>query len=461
MRGVRVTRTTPRRGARSRAVALTGAGALLLLTGCGGGDDESASGDTLTIAVVDNGDLDTLQEMSDAFLAEHPEVEIEWVREGENELRETVTTDVGTGAGRFDVATVGTYEAQVWADQELLTPLTDMPEGFDAGAFIPEVADALTHEDTLQAAPFYGESTFTMYRTDLLDEVGVEMPERPTWDDVVAAATAIEEQTDTAGACVRGKPGWGENAAVVTAMAHSYGARWYDEEWSPELDSDAWRQASETYLALAGMAPEGVADAGYAENLALFQDGQCGIWVDATTAASFVTDGEASSVADDVDFAFAPGTEAGRASNWLWAWALAIPASSDQPELAKEFVTWATSSEYAQLVADEQGWAAVPAGNRTDLYENPDYTEAAPFADLALESIQTSDIGAPSSDPVPYVGMQYVDVPAFQSLGNAVGQQYSTAIEGDLSLDEVLERSQWVAGETIEQTRLLAEQDED
>ncbi|WP_237141509.1 ABC transporter substrate-binding protein [Serinicoccus hydrothermalis] len=459
MRRVRDVRSASAQGSRSKVVALTGAGALLL-AGCGGGDEQTA-GDTLTIAVVDNGDLDTLQEMSEAFLAEHPDVEIEWVREGENELRETVTTDVGTGAGRFDVATVGTYEAQVWADQELLTPLTDMPEGFDASAFIPEVADALSHEGTLQAAPFYGESTFTMYRTDLLDEVGVEMSDRPTWDDVVAAATAIDEQTDTAGVCVRGKPGWGENTAVVTAMAHSYGARWYDPDWSPELDSDAWRQASETYLALAGMAPEGVADAGYTENLALFQDGECGIWVDATTAAHFVTDPDTSSVAKDVGFAFAPGTDAGRASNWLWAWALAIPASSEQPELAKEFITWATSEGYAELVAQEQGWAAVPAGNRTDLYENPDYTEAAPFADLALESIQTSQIAEPTTQPVPYIGMQYVDVPAFQSLGNAVGEQYSTAIEGELSLDEVLERSQWVADETIEQTRLLAEQDQD
>ena len=450
-------------GSRGRAVAITGIVPLLLLAGCGGGgDDEADAGDTLTIAVVDNGDLDTLQELSDAFLAEHPGVEIEWVREGENELRETVSTDVGTSAGRFDVASIGTYEAQVWADiGGLLTPLEDMPEGFDEGAFIPEVADALSFEGTLQAAPFYGESTFTMYRTDLIEEVGVELPEQPTWDEVLAAATAIDEQTDTAGACVRGKPGWGENTAVVTAMAHSYGARWFDEEWTPQLDSDQWRAASETYLALAELAPDGVGEAGYTENLALFQEGECGIWVDATSAASFVTDPDSSSVADDVGFAFAPSADGGRASNWLWAWALAIPASSDNPDLAKEFITWATSAEYAALVADELGWAAVPPGNRTDLYENPDYSEAAPFAELALEAIQTSEIAAPTSDPVPYVGMQYVDVPAFQSLGNAVGQQYSTAIEGDLSLDEVLERSQWVAGETIEQTRLLAEQDED
>ncbi|WP_151526288.1 ABC transporter substrate-binding protein [Serinicoccus kebangsaanensis] len=462
-RRVRATRSASRPAVRgsTRALALVSAVPLVLLAACGGGDDTAGGGDRLTIAVVDNGDLDVLQDMSEAFLAEHPDVEIEWVREGENELRETVTTDVGTGAGRLDVATVGTYEAQVWADQELLTPLTDMPEGFDSGAFIPEVADALSYEGTMQAAPFYGESTFTMYRTDLLQEAGVEMPDRPTWDDVVAAATAIDEQTDTAGACVRGKAGWGENTAFITAMAHSYGARWYDEEWSPELDSDAWRQASETYLALAGLAPDGVAEAGYAENLALFQDGECGVWVDATTAASFVTNPDASTVAQDVGFAFAPGTEGGRASNWLWSWALAIPASSDQPELAKEFITWATSAGYAETVAGELGWASVPAGNRTDLYENPDYTEAAPFAELVLESIQSSEITQPTTQAVPYTGMQYVDVPPFQSLGNAVGQQYSTAIQGDLSLDEVLERSQWVAGETIEQTRLLAAQDQD
>lgn len=444
-----------------RRYAVASVAALLALAGCGA-DEEQQDGTTLTIAAVDNVDLDTLEELSGAFLEQHPGVQIEWVRESENELRETVSTDVGTGAGRFDVATVGTYEAQVWAGQGQLSPLEDMPAGFDAEAFVPEVRDALSHEGTLQAAPLYAESTVTMYRTDLLDEVGIELPEQPTWDDVLEAARAVDEQTDTAGACVRGKPGWGENTAVITAMAHSYGARWFDEEWVPELDSDAWRAASETYLALAELAPEGVAEAGYTENLARFQAGECGIWVDATTAASAVTDEDASSVAGDVGFARAPGTEQGRPSNWLWSWALAIPESSDDKELAREFVTWATSAEYAELVAQEKGWAAVPAGHRTDLYDNASYIDAAPFAELTLESIRSSQIQEPTTQPVPYTGMQYVDVPAFQSLGNAVGQQYSAAISGDLTLEQTLERSQWVADQTIEQTRLLADQtDED
>ncbi|WP_298887265.1 sugar ABC transporter substrate-binding protein [uncultured Serinicoccus sp.] len=442
-----------------RAGALVGALSLLALAGCSA--EEDTGPDTLTIAVVDNGDLEVLQELSPAFLEEHPGVEIEWVRQGENELRETVSTDVGTGAGRFDVASVGTYEAQVWAGQELLTPLTDMPDGFDPEAFVPEVRDALSADGTMQAAPFYGESSVTMYRTDLLEEVGVEMPDEPTWEDVLAAATAVDEQTDAAGACIRGKAGWGENGAVLTAMAHSYGARWFDEDWRAQLDSEQWRSAAETYLALAALAPDGVAEAGYSENLALFQEGECGVWVDATSAASFVTDPEVSTVAEDVGFAMAPGTPEGRASNWLWSWALAIPASSDNSELAREFVTWATSSEYAGLVAEDRGWAAVPPGSRVDLYDNPDYLEAAePFAELTLESIRTSDIAEPSSEPVPYVGMQYVDVPAFQSLGNAVGQQLTQAITGDLDLDEALERSQWVADQTIEQTRLLADQED-
>ncbi|WP_130011625.1 ABC transporter substrate-binding protein [Serinicoccus sediminis] len=442
-----------------RTGGLVGVLTLLVLAGCSG--EEDTGPDTLTVAVVDNGDFDVLQELSTAFLDEHPGIEIEWVRESENELRETVSTDVGTGAGRFDVASVGTYEAQVWAGEELLTPLTDMPEGFDPDAFVPEVREALSADGAVQAAPFYGESSMTMYRTDLLEEAGVELPDEPTWDDVVSAATAVEEQTGTAGACIRGKAGWGENGAVLTSMAHSYGARWFDEDWRAQLDSEQWRSAAETYLALAALAPDGVAEAGYAENLALFQEGECAIWVDATSAAGFVTDPDASSVAEDVGFARAPGTDEGRPSNWLWSWALAIPASSDNPELAREFVTWATSSEYAALVAQDRGWAAVPPGSRVDLYDNPDYLEAAePYAELTLEAIRSSDIAEPSTQPVPYVGMQYVDVPAFQSLGNAVGQQLTQAITGDLDLEEALERSQWVADQTIEQTRLLADQED-
>lgn len=422
----------------------------------------SPTEDTLTIAAVDNPDIDRLRELSGAFTDENPDANIEWVQSDENEIRQTISTDVATGGGRFDIVTVGTYEAPLWAEQEYLVPMEDMPAGFDTDDFIPSIREALSYEGTLYAAPFYGESSFTMYRTDLFEQAGLEMPERPTWDFIIGAASTVSARTDvTNGICMRGKAGWGENMAFITAMAHSHGARWFNEDWIPQFDTEEWSNTTADYLELGEYAPSDAPTNGFIENLALFQDGECAIWVDATVAASSITDPDESTVADSVGFAFAPGTGLeDKQSNWLWSWALAIPESSGNQDLAKEFIAWATSEDYLELAAEEYGWANVPPGARSALYNNPNYLEAAPFAELTLESIEDADPGDPTVPPVPYEGVQYVDVPAFQSIGTAVGNQMSDALSGEIPAEEALENSQWVTDRVIERTRLIENQND-
>ena len=69
--------------------------------------------------------------------------------------------------------------------------------------------------------------------------------------------------------------------------------------------------------------PPGASSNGFNENLALFNSGKCGMWIDATVAASFVTNPKDSKVADKVGFALAPNKGLGKNANWLWAWTLA------------------------------------------------------------------------------------------------------------------------------------------
>ncbi|MGF1473014.1 MAG: ABC transporter substrate-binding protein [Rubrobacteraceae bacterium] len=428
------------------------------LISCAPGGSPSSSEDTLTIAAVDNPDIERLRELSQNFSDQNNGVNIEWVQQDENEIRQTISTDVSTEGGRFDVVTVGPYATPIWGEKDFLVPMEDMPAGFNADDFMPSIREALSHKGTLYAAPFYGESSFTMYRTDLFEQAGLEMPQRPTWDFIIGAASTVSARTDVAnGICLRGKAGWGENMGFITAMANSYGARWFNEEWIAQLDSEEWSNTINDYLELGEYAPSDAPNNGYSENLNLFQNGKCAIWVDATVAASSVTDPDQSRVADSVGFAFAPGTGLDKQSNWLWSWALAVPKGSGNKDLAKEFITWATSEEYLELAAEEYGWANVPPGARRGLYDNSNYTEAAPFADLTLESIESANPEDPTVQPVPYEGIQYVDVPGFQSIGTAVGDQMSDALAGDIGANEALENSQWVTNRVIERTRLLDE----
>ena len=229
--------------------------------------------------------------------------------------------------------------------------------------------EGLSYDGTLYAAPFYGESSMIMYRTDLMEKAGLEMPQAPTWDFIREAAAAMtDRENDINGICLRGKAGWGEGGALITVTANSFGARWFDEDWNAQFDQPAWNEALTFFVEMMNESgPNGYATNGFNENLNLFQQGKCGMWIDATVAASFVTNPDDSTVADKVGFALAPNTGKGKNANWLWAWALAIPAGTQKEDAAKEFVEWATSKEYIELVAANEGWANVPPGARTSL----------------------------------------------------------------------------------------------
>jgi len=411
----------------------------------------AASAETITVATVNNGDMIRMQGLMDEFNAEYPDIEVEWVTLEENVLRQRVTQDVAARGGQFDVMTIGTYEVPIWGAQGWLVSLNDLPEEWDADDILPAIRDGLTVDGELYAAPFYGESSMVMYRKDLMEEAGMEMPEAPTWDDIAAAAEAMtDKDNEIYGICLRGKAGWGENMAFLSAMANSFGARWFDEDWKAQFDSEAWANTLNTYMDLmTNYGPPGASTNGFNENLSLFQQGKCGMWIDATVAASFVTNPDDSSVADQVGFALAPDNGLGKRGNWLWAWSLGIPAGTDSEDAAKTFVAWATSKEYTQLVAEKEGWANVPPGTRTSLYENEEYQKV-PFAEMTLNSIEAADPTNPTVDPVPYTGVQFVAIPEFAGIGTQVGQEFSAALAGQQSVEQALENAQAITTDEME-----------
>jgi len=398
---------------------------------------------TLTIATVNNGDMIRMQGLTDDFTAKNPGIELEWVTLEENVLRTRVTQDVATKGGQFDVMTIGTYEVPIWGKQGWLVSMNDLPDSYDVDDLLPAIRGGLTVDGELYAAPFYGESSMVMYRKDLMEEAGMEMPAAPSWHAIRRAAAKMTDKDEGIyGICLRGKAGWGENMAFLTATANSFGARWFDEDWNPQFDTPEWKEALSFYIdMMTAYGPPGASSNGFNENLALFQQGKCGMWIDATVAASFVTNPDDSTVADKVGFALAPDNGLGKRGNWLWAWSLAIPAGTDDEAAAKKFVAWATSKDYLALVAEKEGWANVPPGTRTSLYENPEYAKV-PFAQMTLDSIDAADPTAPTVDPVPYTGVQFVAIPEFQGIATAVGQQFSAALAGRTSVDDALANAQ-------------------
>jgi len=408
---------------------------------------------TLTIATVNNDDMIRMQKLTDDFTKANPDIHLKWVTMEENNLRQKVTTDIATKGGLYDILTIGNYEVPIWAKNGWLAPLDNLGADYDQADLLKPIADSLSYNGKLYAAPFYGESWMIHYRKDLFEKAGITMPAKPTWDDIRQFADKITDRGNGVnGVCFRGKAGWGENMAFLTALANSFGARWFDENWKPQFDSPEWKNAIQWYVdIMKADGPPGASTNGYNENLTLFQQGKCGMWIDATVAASALTDPKQSTVADKVAWAVAPviNADSNDHGNWLWSWALAIPASSQKIEAAEKFIGWATSKHYAEVVANADGWSLAPPGTRTSLYSNPDYLKVAPFAKPTLDAINAADTQHPTLKPVPYTGGQFVSIPEFQGLGDTVGQIFSAVLAGRTSVDDGLAQAQDVATRTM------------
>ncbi|RCK44076.1 sugar ABC transporter substrate-binding protein [Thalassospira profundimaris] len=406
----------------------------------------------LTIATVNNGDMIRMQKLTDDFTSKNPDISLEWVTLEENTLRQRVTTDIATDGGQYDIMTIGTYEAPIWAKKGWLAPLENLGADYDVDDIMPAIRSALSNDGKLYAAPFYAESSMMMYRKDLFEKAGIEINGRLTWDQTLDIAKKLHDPANGVyGICLRGKAGWGENMALITTMGNAYGARLFNEEWKPEFDGQEWKDALSMYVDILGnYGPPGATSNGFNENLSLFNAGKCAMWIDATVAASFVTNPKESKVADKVGFTEAPCAVTCTGANWLWAWNLAIPASSKKTQAAEKFISWATSKSYIELVASKDGWANVPPGTRMSLYQNQKYLDAAPFAIKTLAAIDSADPINSTLKPKPYVGVQFAAIPEFQGIGTVVGQQFSAALAGQISVDQALQNAQQSTDRTMQ-----------
>jgi sorbitol/mannitol transport system substrate-binding protein len=397
----------------------------------------------LVIATVNNGHMIEMEKLGKNFEQANPDIKLKWVTLEEGVLRQRVTTDIATKGGQFDIMTIGMYETPIWGKKGWLQELKP-DAAYDVDDLLPAMRNGLSVDGKLYAAPFYGESSMLMYRKDLADKAGVQLGDHPTWAQVKDFAAKVHNPKEGVyGICLRGKPGWGDNMAFLSTLVNTNGGQWFDMSWKPQLESKPWHDAISFYVDLMkNYGPPGSSANSFNEILALFNAGKCGAWVDATIAASFITDPKQSKVADKVAFAQAPTSVTPKGANWLWAWALAIPAGSTKVAEAQKFISWATSKDYIQLVGKTEGWGHVPTGTRKSTYANAEFLKAAKFATAEKAAIDTANPNDSTLPKSPYVGVQYAAIPEFQAIGIAVGQQMSAALAGKTTVDAALKASQ-------------------
>ncbi|ARF54189.1 ABC transporter substrate-binding protein [Streptomyces gilvosporeus] len=451
----------PGRGRTGRAIALTSAALVISLsaTACAGaGQVGKGDAQAINVLMVNNPQMVDLQKLTAKYFTKETGIKVNFTVLPEDDLRDKMSQDFSSQAGQYDVASLSNYETPIYARNGWLAPLgerADKDPEFDQSDILAPVRTSLTAaDDKVYAEPFYGESSFLMYRKDLLKAAGLTMPAHPTWQQVADMAAKLDgSQKGLKGICLRGQVGWGQLMAPLTTVVNTFGGTWFDKDWKAKLDSPEFTKATQFYVDLVRKHGEaGAPQAGYAECLNDMQQGKVAMWYDATAGAGSLESAD-SKVAGKVGYAPAPVVKTD-SSGWLYTWAWGVEKASQHQDAAWKFIRWASGAKYEQLVGRELGWSRVPGGKRASLYRNPQYLkESGAFARATQQAISSARPNDPGVQPRPAPGIQFVDIPEFADLGTKVSNEISSAIAGKESVTDALKKSQQLAQEVADAHR--------
>ncbi|GAA0317942.1 ABC transporter substrate-binding protein [Kineococcus aurantiacus] len=454
--------TTSRISRRAALGGAAGVGGAALLSACsgaggggagggggGGGDDK-----TLNVIMVNNPQMVDLQKLTADNFTKETGITVKYTVLPENDVRDKISQEFSSQAGQYDVASISNYEVPFYSTNGWLAPLDDYISAdseFNQDDILKPLATALTGEDgKVYAEPFYGESSFLMYRKDVFEAKGLTMPDKPTWQEVADFAAQLDgAQPGMKGIALRGQPGWGQVFAPLTTVVNTFGGTWFDEDWTAQVNAPEFVEAVKFYVDLVRAHGEsGAPQAGFTECLNGMTQSQVAMWYDATSAAGSL-DAAGSPVAGKMGYVAAPVNKTD-SSGWLYTWAWGVQNKSTRKDNAWKFISWASSQKYEELVGSQIGWASVPAGKRTSTYENADYQQsAAPFYQATQDAINAANPENPGVQPRPAPGIQFIAIPEFADLGTQVSQFVSSAIAGQTSVEDACDQGQELATKLV------------
>jgi sorbitol/mannitol transport system substrate-binding protein len=446
--------------ARGRTVAvllcaLLGASSLAACAGAGG---VGGGRNSINVLMVNNPQMVDIQKLTNEYFTKKTGIKVNYTVLPENDVRDKISQELSSQSGIYDVSTISNYEVPFYAKAGWLAPLSDYvaaDPSFDQADIFPGMTKSLSASDgKLYAEPFYGESSFLMYRKDVFQAKGVTMPDNPTWQQVADLAAKVDNaEPGMRGICLRGQVGWGQVFAPLTTVVNTFGGTWFSKDWQAQVDSPEFKQAVNFYVDLVRSHGEaGAPQAGFTECLNNLEQSKVAMWYDATSAAGSL-ESDASPVKGKIGYVAAPVVKT-KTSGWLYAWSWAIEKASNKQDNAWKFISWASSKDYENLVGKNIGWTSVPAGKRASTYDNPDYVKASSaFAEPTRAAIQAADPENPGVQPRPVPGIQFVDIPEFSALATTVSQYISTAIAGQMSVDSALKKGQGLAAKVAKSYR--------
>jgi sorbitol/mannitol transport system substrate-binding protein len=441
----------------SRAAVVAAATATTLgLSACAGWGGGGGGGgqDSINVLMVNNPQMVDLQKLTAANFTKQTGIRVNFTVLPENDVRDKISQEFSSQAGQYDVASLSNFEIPIYAKARWIAPLDGyiaQDPSFDQQDILKPMQTSLSSNGKVYGEPFYGESSFLMYRKDILQAKGITMPARPTWQEVADIAAKVDgAEPGMRGICLRGQPGWGQLFAPLTTVVNTFGGTWFEKDWTPKVNAPEFQQAVQFYVDLVRAHGEkGAPQAGFTECLNNLVQGNVAMWYDATSAAGSL---EADNSPTKGKFGYAPAPVVKTdSSGWLYAWSWSIQQASTKKDNAWKFISWASGKDYEKLVGTQLGWTKVPAGKRASTYENPEYLKvSSAFAGPTRAAIEAADPENPGVQPRPAIGIQFVDIPEFPDLGTQVSQDVSSAIAGKTSVKDALDKGQQLADDVAE-----------
>src|SRR6476660_4950536 len=228
-----------------RRGAVLGFAMVLATSGCagaGGGGGDNA----IWVLMVNNPQMIDLQRLTEANFTKTTGIHVNFTVLPENDVRDKISQEFSSQAGQYDVASLSNFEIPIYAKNGWLAPMDDFvakDPAFNQADILKPMAVSLTATDgKIYGEPFYGESSFLMYRKDVLQSKGITMPEKPTWQQVADIAAKVDgAQPNMKGICLRGQPGWGEVFAPLTTAVNTFGGAWFDKDWNTLVNAKGFK----------------------------------------------------------------------------------------------------------------------------------------------------------------------------------------------------------------------------
>ena len=286
-------------------------------------------------------------------------------------MKEALTTEMVAGGGDYDVVSI--MDQWVPSLQMLLQPIGDEIEaqGTDLSDFPKAHLRHGILNGKLVGLPVRGHVQLLFYRTDLFEQSGVEPP--ATWEDMVAAAKAIQDSTDAAGVALPYGKLNGQNLMVWMNLLWGKGGDLFDADGGPIFNSDAGTAATDMYVGFLQedqIAPAGSAVFVEQDAVNSFKQGNSAMLPVWWWVRSQLTDPEQSKLtAEQVGFTSLPFISGADRTTYTNTWIFGVTEGSNNKDAAAEFLGWLTDPALErEVLLDPNGneVVAVHMSNLTD-----------------------------------------------------------------------------------------------